>query len=334
MAGSGDGFPFAGDAVITGSLFVSGGYISGSFKGDGSQLTGIDVGSVTTVGDTFTSETQVVVTHNFNSRDINVVVYNDSNELIIPDGITLTTLDTVTVDFAVATSGIIVVSKGGHIITALGLSSKAGTVQSSSFSATGSSFYYDVTFDSAFSSTNYTVGLQAHSKYTVPSSFPGHAWVDSNKATTGFRIVVPSFDDTTDEISWTAIAHGESDVSASSALTASYVEYSNVGNKPTLVSSSLQLATEISGSFTSISASIASNIEDIIDGTTLITSASKAISSSFAESALTASYALNAGAGSGFPFSGSAIITGSLLVSGSVVDFTDAIAISGSSFSG
>ena len=41
VGGSGDGFPFAGDAVITGSLFVSGSTISGSFVGDGSGLTGI-----------------------------------------------------------------------------------------------------------------------------------------------------------------------------------------------------------------------------------------------------------------------------------------------------
>lgn len=41
---------------------------------------------------------------------------------------------------------------------------------------------------------------------------------------------------------------------------------------------------------------------------------------------LTASYALNAGGGggAGFPFSGSAVITGSLLVSESFVDFTSA----------
>mgnify|MGYP005623244535 FL=1 len=39
--GSGAGFPFAGDAVITGSLRVSGSNISGSFVGDGSGLTGV-----------------------------------------------------------------------------------------------------------------------------------------------------------------------------------------------------------------------------------------------------------------------------------------------------
>ena len=39
--GSGAGFPFFGDAVITGSLRVSGSNISGSFVGDGSGLTGV-----------------------------------------------------------------------------------------------------------------------------------------------------------------------------------------------------------------------------------------------------------------------------------------------------
>ena len=39
--GSGAGFPFSGDAVITGSLRVSGSNISGSFVGDGSGLTGV-----------------------------------------------------------------------------------------------------------------------------------------------------------------------------------------------------------------------------------------------------------------------------------------------------
>jgi hypothetical protein len=50
--------------------------------------------------------------------------------------------------------------------------------------------------------------------------------------------------------------------------------------------------------------------------------------------ALTASYALNGGGGGGtgvgFPFSGAAVITGSLTVSGSYVDFSDVLYITGS----
>jgi len=51
---------------------------------------------------------------------------------------------------------------------------------------------------------------------------------------------------------------------------------------------------------------------------------------SYATNALTASYISGSGAGVGFPFSGSAIITGSFLVSQSFVDFTQATYVTGS----
>jgi hypothetical protein len=89
------------------------------------------------------------------------------------------------------------------------------------------------------------------------------------------------------------------------------------------LSSSAQIANDISGAFYSVSGSIASDITDIIDGTQIVTSASYA---------LTASYILNGG--TTFPYEGDAVITGSFLVSGSVVDFINATAISGSIFSG
>lgn len=50
------------------------------------------------------------------------------------------------------------------------------------------------------------------------------------------------------------------EVSASIADTASFVEYDNIANKPTLISSSEQIANDISGSFTSTSASLAASI--------------------------------------------------------------------------
>jgi hypothetical protein len=56
-------------------------------------------------------------------------------------------------------------------------------------------------------------------------------------------------------------------------------------------------------------------------------SASRAVSSSFAT---TASFALNSGGGSGFPFSGAAVITGSLLISGSGLTVTGSVILSGS----
>jgi len=70
---------------------------------------------------------------------------------------------------------------------------------------------------------------------------------------------------------------------STNANTASYVDFDNIDNKPTLISGSLQIASDISGSFTNLSSSIASDVEDIIDGTTTITSASYAITSSYSE---------------------------------------------------
>jgi hypothetical protein len=79
-----------------------------------------------------------------------------------------------------------------------------------------------------------------------------------------------------------------------------------------------------------LSGSMTGSLIGTLTGTaSFATSASRAVSSSFAT---TASYALNA-AGSGFPFVGTAVITGSLTVSGSnndVILRTRNISISGS----
>lgn len=80
-------------------------------------------------------------------------------------------------------------------------------------------------------------------------------------------------------------------------------------------SPSLDSSWQIAGSLISGSLVVSGSITATGGFTgSLFGTASNSISSSYA---LTASYALNAGAGAGFPFSGSAVITGSLLVSGS-----------------
>jgi hypothetical protein len=122
-------------------------------------------------------------------------------------------------------------------------------------------------------------------------------------------------------------------ISASYATTASYAgsigttSYSTLSDIPSgIVSSSAQIASKISGSFTSTSASIASDISNIINGTTVVATASyafsasveitKEVSSSYADYAATASYALNSVPA--FPYTGSAIISGALNVIGPI----------------
>jgi len=118
---TGVGFPYTGAAEITGSLEVIGGNISGSFNGtytgDGSGLTGISLEEVTTVTDTFTSTTSKSVTHNFNSKNIFVSVYDNSDQLVVPATLTTTDVNTVTVTFDTATTGRVVVGKAGHVIS-------------------------------------------------------------------------------------------------------------------------------------------------------------------------------------------------------------------------
>lgn len=90
---------------------------TGSFAGDGSQLTGVDVGAVATVLSTFTEQTSVAVTHNFGTKNILATVYNSSDAQIIPASIVTTNDNVVTVTFDGSTSGRIIVGKGGHVVS-------------------------------------------------------------------------------------------------------------------------------------------------------------------------------------------------------------------------
>jgi len=99
------------DGAVTASSYT------GSFTGDGTGLTGITVSQVSTVSDSFTNVTSKTVTHNFDSLNVHISVFNGSNEQIIPASTTLTDSNTAVVTFDSATSGRVVVSQGGHIVS-------------------------------------------------------------------------------------------------------------------------------------------------------------------------------------------------------------------------
>jgi len=109
-----------GAGILSGSqhegMNLSGSF-SGSYIGNGSGLTNLDVAQVATIKNDFTSQTSVNVDHNFDSRNVNVAVYNDSNVQILPASVTLSTVNRAVVTFDSSTSGYIVVSKGGHIVS-------------------------------------------------------------------------------------------------------------------------------------------------------------------------------------------------------------------------
>jgi len=91
--------------------------VADTFTGDGSGLTGIDVGEVATVVDTFTNETSRAITHNFGTKNVVVTVYDDNDELFIPSSVVTTNDNVVTVGFDSSTSGRVIVGKGGHIVS-------------------------------------------------------------------------------------------------------------------------------------------------------------------------------------------------------------------------
>ena len=107
------------ELVLSGSnldgMTVSGSF-SGSFQGDGSDLTGLTVDQVTTVSDTFTNATSKTVTHNFGTKNVIVSVYDNNDGYFLPSSIITTNTNQVTVTFVGTESGRVVVAKGGHVV--------------------------------------------------------------------------------------------------------------------------------------------------------------------------------------------------------------------------
>ena len=104
------------------------------FIGDGSGLTTVvaEVSQVATVTASFQTQDDITINHNFNSRNIHVSVYDNSNKLIIPETTELVTSNSVNVTLSYPISGYIVVSKGGHIIAPEYLTTYKETVSGNS----------------------------------------------------------------------------------------------------------------------------------------------------------------------------------------------------------
>ena len=130
----------SGSSASLSNLYVENSVTASYFVGDGSALTGVttEIVETATVSDSFTSATQKIVTHNFGPKDVIVTVYNDSDEQIIPSSIVTTDTNTVTVNLDSATTGRVVVAKGGHIVQGLGTAADSNTLNGQS-----GSYYLD-----------------------------------------------------------------------------------------------------------------------------------------------------------------------------------------------
>lgn len=85
--------------------------------GDGSNITNITVDAAATVSSTYTNSSSITVSHNFNTRNILVAVYDNQNNQILPQNVNTSNLDQVVITLSSAQSGTVVVAKGGHIVS-------------------------------------------------------------------------------------------------------------------------------------------------------------------------------------------------------------------------
>jgi hypothetical protein len=128
----GSGFPFEGDAEITGSLTVSGSFVdftetagisgsvfTGSFIGNGAGLTNLDFFQFGNYFEPlqFINETSITVSHHLLTEFPLVQVYDENGAQIIPENIIAVDNSTIIVEFAISTSGWIVIAKGGDVIS-------------------------------------------------------------------------------------------------------------------------------------------------------------------------------------------------------------------------
>jgi len=99
----------------------------------GHIVSGVNVAQNATITDTFSNQTSVATSHNFDTKNVLVTVYDSNDAMIIPDSIVTTDTNTVTTTFDASTSGRVVVGKAGHLVS--------GSTQSYRESITGASSY-------------------------------------------------------------------------------------------------------------------------------------------------------------------------------------------------
>ena len=103
--------------AFTSSLSATAISYSGSFAGDGSALEGITVSQNATVTASYSSALTASITHNFDSDNILVSAYDADGYQFIPGQVFLKTNDIVELHFESATTGKAVVARGGHIVS-------------------------------------------------------------------------------------------------------------------------------------------------------------------------------------------------------------------------
>ena len=116
--------------------FGTGHVTASKFSGDGSGLTNLSIGQVTSIRSDFDATGSVTLNHNFNTQNINVVVFDENGYQFIPASTQILNNNSVKLTFDAASTGHAVVAVGGHIfsgsVTYTNVTNKPGGIISSS----------------------------------------------------------------------------------------------------------------------------------------------------------------------------------------------------------
>lgn len=97
--------------------FGTGAVTASFFRGDGSQLTNLDISQTATVVSDFTNVTTHTVSHNFGTKNVMATVYDDNDFQIIPGTVQAINDNQLTITFDSSTSGTVIIGKGGHVVS-------------------------------------------------------------------------------------------------------------------------------------------------------------------------------------------------------------------------
>ena len=154
----------SGSDASLNNITVNNAVTASYFVGDGSALTNIsaEVTEQVTISDSFTSVTSKTVTHNFGTKNVLVSVYNNSDQLILPATTTTTDINTVDVTFDNATSGRIVVAKGGHLVSGSAILENTNVISGSAQIDSLTRYEESIT-----GSTTYTINHNLNEDYPI-----------------------------------------------------------------------------------------------------------------------------------------------------------------------
>ena len=246
------------------NLVVSQSITASAFSGDGSGLTNVSttISEYTSKEDTFSNTTTHSISHNFASKNINVIVYDDNDDVFIPARINTPSTASVVIYMDPATSGRAVISRGGHILTGSIEIISSSTVSDTFSSATTHSVSHTLgTKDVIVSVYDNNDDVFIPARINTPTTSSVVLYMDP--ATTG-RVVIGKAGHI---VSGSSLLDGTGVISGSSQLPSNLISSSaqlaasisgSLGANSTLIRS-LTAAT-ISGSFNSVSSSISTRL--------------------------------------------------------------------------